>query len=119
MFADHRSDGEVEGFTFVEIVLGLLVVGIFAAIAVFSVTTVTRRPPPPKPDQKCENEVSEVRLAVQAYQLKFKENPKNLDALVTAKIVQTVPSATSPSGGAGFKYDPDTGEYAGGSCLEH
>jgi hypothetical protein len=106
---------EAEGFTFVEIVIAALLAGIFTAIVVFSVFTVTH--PAPKPDPACTEEVRHVRLAIAAYQARNNEtNPSSLGALVKQKLLPAVPSATSPSGAAGYTYDPAQGTYDGGTC---
>ena len=104
--------GDPEGFTIVEIVIAALLAGIFAAIVVFSVFTVTH--PVPKPDPACTSEVKDVQDALTKYYLKNKFTyPLKLEDLVKAKLLKTVPSQTSPSGAAGFTYNSDTGEYAG------
>jgi competence protein ComGC len=104
--------GDPEGFTFVEIVIAALLAGIFAAIIVFSVFTVTH--PAPKPDPACTSEVKDVQDAIAKYFLKHKFSyPLKLEDLVKAKLLDTAPSKTSPSGVAGFTYNSDTGEYTG------
>jgi prepilin-type N-terminal cleavage/methylation domain-containing protein len=114
--AGDSPAGDPEGFTFVEMVIGLLLAGIFAAVVVFSVFTVTH--PAPKPDPACTGEVAKTHLAIHAYELKYNKFPKDLQALVKAKILTSAPSPTSPSGAAGFTYNSDTGEYTG-ECPKH
>ena len=107
--------GEPEGFTVVEIVIGALLAGIFAAIVVFSVTSVTHR----RPDPACTNEVHAVQDAIAEYKiLNNNTNPASLDALVKnkPKLLESVPSPSSPSARAGYAYHLGTGDYSGGSC---
>jgi general secretion pathway protein G len=105
--------GGRDGFTFVEIVIGMLVVGILAAIVVFSVATFTHR----GPDPKCTSEVTAVDNAIAQYKAHNNNtNPASLDTLVEKKLLPAVPSASTPSGAAGYKYDPATGTYGGASC---
>lgn len=102
-----------DGFTFVEVVVGVLLVGILAAIVVFSVATIRRR----GPDPACSDEVAQVRVAIAAYRIRNNEtNPATLAELVKTKLLPAVPSLDSPSGKAGYAYDPDTGTYGGGNC---
>jgi general secretion pathway protein G len=102
-----------EGFTFVEIVVAVLIVGIFAAIVVFSVTSVTHR----RPDPACTNEVRRVQMGIEVYKVRNNNtNPASLADLVKTHVLPAVPNSSTPSGKAGFTYDPDTGTYAGGSC---
>ena len=114
--ADDLSDGEVEGFTFVEMVIGLLVAGIFVAIVVFSVFTVTH--PAAKPDPACIKERDAVNEAILKYRAANNNTyPMSLDALVKQHLLRAAPSPTGPSRSAGYNYHIDTGAYDGGSCL--
>jgi hypothetical protein len=115
--ADDTEHGEVEGFTFVETVIGLLVAGIFVAIVVFSVFTVTH--PVPKPDPACTSEVKDVQDALAQFWLTHKGTyPKTLEELVKAQLLDAAPTKTSPAGAAGFIYKPATGDYVG-TCPKH
>jgi competence protein ComGC len=117
MLADDSSPGEVEGFTFVEIVIGLLVAGIIAAIVVFAVTTVTN--PVLKPDPACTREAANVQDAISKYLLTHNVTyPKTLGDLVKAKLLAVAPTKASPTGAAGFTYNNQTGEYIG-TCPKH
>ena len=110
--AGDAAVGGPEGFTFVEIVIAALLAGIFAAIVVFSVFTVTH--PVAKPDPACVSESKTVDDAITQYFLKNKfAYPTSLNELVKAKLLETAPTKTSPTGAAGFTYNPRTGEYAG------
>ena len=117
MLVDHASAGHSEGFTFVEIVVGLLVTGIIAAIILFAVMQVTH--PVPKPDPACTREEGAVQDAIVKYYLTNKLTyPKTLDDLVKQKLLVAAPTPTSPTGAAGFTYDSTTGAYSG-TCPKH
>jgi prepilin-type N-terminal cleavage/methylation domain-containing protein len=106
------APADAKGFTFVEIVVAALVAGIFAAIVVFSVASVTHH----RPDPACTNEARRVQLAIDEYKVRNNNtNPASLPDLVTTHLLPSVPTPSTPSGSAGFTYDPDTGTYAG-SC---
>ena len=107
--ADPRV-GVAEGFTFVEIIVGALIAGIFAAIVVFSVVSVTHK----SPDPVCTNDVRKVQMAIAAYQVRNNNtNPATLDVLVKQKLLPAVPSPSSPSGAAGYTYNPVSGSFHG------
>jgi prepilin-type N-terminal cleavage/methylation domain-containing protein len=113
MLADHRPVGVPEGFTFVEIIVAVLIAGIFAAIVVFSVASVTHR----GPDPVCTNDARRVQMAIAEYRLRNNDtNPATLGVLVKQKLLPVVPSPSTPSGAAGYSYDAVTGTYSGGSC---
>ena len=108
-----RSNRNGDGFTFVELVVGVLLAGILAAIVVFSVATVRHH----GTDPACTNDVRQVQMAIAAYKVRNNNtNPATLDVLVKRKLLPAVPSAATPSGKAGYSYDPATGAYTGGSC---
>jgi prepilin-type N-terminal cleavage/methylation domain-containing protein len=100
---------EIQGFTLVEIIVGVLIAGILAAIVVFSVATVTQR----HPDPACTKEVNQVDDAITQYRVLKGANPKSLDVLVKEKLLTAKPSPTSPSGAAGFVYHAGTATYDG------
>jgi hypothetical protein len=118
MLIDHETRGEVEGFTFVEIVIGLLIVGIFAATAVFAVGTLQHHSRPPDPGAACNDEATHINLSLERYKQLNHKIPKSLEDLVTnkPKLLAAVPLETSPSRAAGYDYDPTIGEYTGGTC---
>ena len=105
---DHR------GFTLVELLVVVLILGVLAAVVVFSVGGITSR----GRNASCVTEVREVRTAIEAFkaQSATNANPANLAALVTAKLLETAPSATTPSGAAGYTYSAANGTYTGPAC---
>ena len=108
------------GFTLVELLVVVLILGVLAAVVVFSVGGITNR----GANASCETEVREVRTAIEAYKAQnTNKNPASLQALQQANLLETAPSITakppSPSAVAGFQYNPTAGTYtapAGKDC---
>ena len=94
------SSATQRGFTLVELLVVVLILGVLAAVVVFSVGGITNR----GRNASCVTEVREVRTAIEAFkaQSPTNANPANLAALVTAKLLETAPSASTPSGAAGL-----------------
>jgi len=105
-----RTEG---GFTLVELLVVVLILGVLAAVVVFSVGGITNR----GRNASCTTEVREVRTAIEAYKAQNNNtNPANLNTLVTAGLLETAPSAATPSGAAGYTYSAANGTYTGGTC---
>jgi len=101
------------GFTLVELLVVVLILGVLAAVVVFSVGGITNR----GKNSACVTEVREVRTAIEAYKAQNSNtNPANLNTLVTAQLLETAPSASTPSGAAGYTYSAANGTYTGPAC---
>jgi len=102
------------GFTLVELLVVVLILGVLAAVVVFSVGGITSR----GRNASCVTEVREVRTAIEAYkaQSATNANPASLNTLVTAGLLETAPSAATPSGAAGYTYNAAAGTYTGPAC---
>ena len=101
------------GFTLVELLVVVLILGVLAAVVVFSVGGITNR----GKNSACVTEVREVRTAIEAYKAQNANvNPANLNTLVTSNLLETAPSAATPSGSAGYTYSNVTGLYTGPAC---
>jgi competence protein ComGC len=124
MRGDQTEPSEVEGFTFVDIIVGLLIIGIVAAIAIFSVATLTHHDTHagghantlPVCTNPAADEATQVKLAIRKYYLDRNAYPKSLQVLVTKKLLPAVPATHGPSASEGFRYNPENGTYATSSC---
>ena len=111
--ARRASTREQRGFTLVELLVVILILGVLAAVVVFSVGGITDH----GKNSACLTEVQEVRTAIEAYKAQNNNTkPASLATLVTADLLQSAPSASTPSGAAGYTYDATTGKYDGGTC---
>jgi prepilin-type N-terminal cleavage/methylation domain-containing protein len=99
------------GFTFVETLVVVLVLGVLAAVVVFSVGDITHRGKNPS----CQAEVSAVRTAIGDWKAVNKGNPASLTVVMDAGLLKSMPSKTatppSPSAVAGYTYSRATGTY--------
>jgi general secretion pathway protein G len=114
MLSSHRARrADQRGFTLVELLIVVLILGILAAVVVFAVGGIQNR----GRNASCTIEVREVRTAIEAYKAQNNNtNPANLNTLVTANLLQSAPSASTPSYAAGYRYNAANGTYTGGTC---
>jgi prepilin-type N-terminal cleavage/methylation domain-containing protein len=99
------------GFTFVETLVVVLILGVLAAVVVFSVGDITHH----GQNTSCQAEVREVRTAIGVWKAVNKGNPASLTVVMNAGLLKSVPSKTatppSPSAVAGYTYSRATGTY--------
>lgn len=83
----HEGEG---GFTLVELLVVIVVLGVLAAIVVFSVGGINNK----SKSAACNSDVSSVQTAEEAY---YAQNNSytSIAALVTAKLIRSEPSTTN------------------------
>jgi prepilin-type N-terminal cleavage/methylation domain-containing protein len=102
---ERRASGESEGgFTLIELLIVIIVLGILAAIVIFSLTGVSGQ----SQVAACNTDAKSVQTAVQAYETQNSGNPPaNMAALVGTYLHQA-PSATTTSQGYAISLDTTT-----------
>jgi prepilin-type N-terminal cleavage/methylation domain-containing protein len=108
----RRGARDQRGFTLVELLVVVLILGVLAAVVVFSVGGISTR----GKNASCLTEVREVRTAIEAYKAQSATNvyPPTFATLWTAptQLLESPITATSPSAVAGYVYGgPATGTY--------
>jgi general secretion pathway protein G len=96
------------GFTLVELLVVIIILGILAAVVVFAVSGITDK----GEQSACEIERRQVQTALEAYYAKNDAYPANLSALVP-DFLDEAPSASSATGGG--SYDSSAGKFTA-SC---
>ena len=84
----QKSEG---GFTLVELLVVIVILGILSAVAVFAVGGVTDK----GKSSACKADISSVATASEAYYAKNGAYAANMAALVTAKFLRDVPGTGS------------------------
>ena len=99
---ERRASGDSEaGFTLIELLIVIIVLGILAAIVIFSLTGVSGQ----SQVAACNTDAKSVETAVAAYQAQNAgSNPANMTALVGTYLHQA-PSATTTSQGYAITVD--------------
>jgi prepilin-type N-terminal cleavage/methylation domain-containing protein len=94
------------GFTLIELMIVIVILGILAAIVVFAVGGITDR----GETSACKANVKTAEVAVEAYYAKHGSYPADLAVLTAApdKFLKSEPD--------GVTYDSGTGEVTGDSC---
>jgi general secretion pathway protein G len=88
---ERRKSGEAEyGFTLIELLIVIIVIGILAAIVVFSLTGVSGQ----SKTAACTSDAKSVEIAADAYQTKFNTYAPSVAAL-TPSYLKTVPVTTN------------------------
>jgi prepilin-type N-terminal cleavage/methylation domain-containing protein len=105
----RENDG---GFTLIELLIVIVILGVLAAIVVFSVRGITDR----GDTAACRANSSTADTAVEAYYAKNGTNPANLAALVP-DFLKTDPSAATVDAKIRVTYNATTGVVTGGSSC--
>ncbi len=88
IWARRNSEG---GFTLVELLVVIVILGILAAVAVFAVGGISDK----GKQSACKADVSSVETASEAYYAKNGSYAASIAALVTAKFLREAPSSTN------------------------
>jgi|KBSSwiStaDraftv2_1062776.scaffolds.fasta_scaffold04942_9 general secretion pathway protein G len=83
------------GFTLIELLIVIVILGVLAAIVVFSVAGVTDK----GKKSACKSDVTTVNTASEAYYAQKGAYAADMDALVTAGLLHAVPTATDADNG--------------------
>lgn len=106
-----------KGFTLVELLVVIVILGILAGVAVFAVGGITDK----GTKSSCEIEVREVRTAIQAFNATSPTNayPASLAVLSVAptKFLDREIAAGAPSFDAGYRLNSTRDDYTGGTCA--
>jgi prepilin-type N-terminal cleavage/methylation domain-containing protein len=85
------------GFTLVELLIVIVILGVLAGIVVFSVSGITGR----GAAAACKSDVASVQVATEAYYAKNGSYPADVAALVTANFLKAAPTAETITTTAG------------------
>jgi prepilin-type N-terminal cleavage/methylation domain-containing protein len=97
---DSRRDDS--GFTLIELLIVVLILGVLAAIVVFSVRGITDT----GEESACKTEFRTVDVAIEAYYAENNSDPANLGELVTGGFLKSVPSKYVTGIGTNTAGDP-------------
>jgi type II secretion system protein G len=86
IWARRNSEG---GFTLVELLVVIVILGILAAVAVFAVGGISDK----GKKSACKSDLKAVEVAAEAFYAQNGSYPASIDALVTAKFLREAPSA--------------------------
>jgi general secretion pathway protein G len=106
----RRQDG---GFTLIELLIVIVILGILAAIVVFSVRGITDR----GDVAACKSNEKTAQVAVEAFYAKNGSYPANLAALVTADLLKSDPSDAGVDPKIRVSYDNTTGTVTNGTAC--
>jgi len=84
--------GRDEGFTLVELLVVIVILGVLSAVVVFSVSGITNR----GTSSACKADVKSVEVATEAYFATNASYPANFDQL-SPEFLKTVPGVPAPS----------------------
>ncbi|HEY0890250.1 MAG TPA: prepilin-type N-terminal cleavage/methylation domain-containing protein [Nocardioides sp.] len=109
-----RKARKDEGFTLIELLIVIVILGVLAAIVVFSVRGISGT----GEEAACKANVKSAQVAVEAHYAQEGSNPASLAALVP-DFMKTDPSAAGVDPEVKVAYDSATGEVtpaAGAAC---
>lgn len=110
----RRRKGD-EGFTLIELLIVIIILGVLAAIVVFSVKGIVDR----GDTAACQQNRSTAETAVEAYYAKKGSYPATLAAMTSGadKFLHSDPSAATVDAKIRVSYDSATGVVTGGTAC--
>lgn len=85
----RAARGDQRGFTLIELLVVIVILGILAAVVVFSVRGIADN----GEEAACKTEFRTVDTAIEAYYAENGSNPANIAALVTGGFLKSAPDA--------------------------
>jgi type II secretion system protein G len=113
MLARRETSRTEDGFTLIELLIVIVILGVLAAIVVFSVRGITDR----GEVAACKTNVSTAETAVEAYYAKNGSYPATLAAVVP-DFLKSDPSAASVDAKSRVAYAPANGTVSPGTSCD-